>query len=244
MNLDAEKMPQHVAMIMDGNGRWAKSRLMPRTVGHKAGVDTIKRIAIHAHHLGIKLLTLYAFSTENWGRPSDEVNYLMNLPQVFFKAFMPELMKHQVKVETIGDIEKLPAATLNILKEAKEKTAQNTGLILNFAINYGGQEEIVQACRSIASQVQNGQLALSEIDAQKIQNELSTAKFGSLALPDLVIRTSGELRLSNFLLWQLAYSELYFTDTLWPDFKESDFDLAIDAYQHRQRRFGKVKESE
>ena len=244
MNLQQQKMPQHVAMIMDGNGRWAKSRLMPRTVGHKAGVDTIKRIANHAHKLGIKLLTLYAFSTENWGRPVEEVKYLMNLPQLFFKSFMPELMKHQVKVETIGNVQALPEATLEILEQAKAQTANNSGLILNFAINYGGQEELTQACRSLANQVQKGQLQPDQIDSMMIQNQLTTAKFGPLALPDLVIRTSGELRLSNFLLWQLAYSELYFTDTLWPDFREDDFDQALASYQQRQRRFGKVKESE
>ncbi|MGY4104283.1 isoprenyl transferase [Ignavigranum ruoffiae] len=244
MNLQQQKMPQHVAMIMDGNGRWAKSRLMPRTVGHKAGVDTIKRIAIHAHKLGIKLLTLYAFSTENWGRPVEEVKYLMNLPQLFFKSFMPELMEHQVKVETIGNVQALPEATLEILEQAKAQTANNSGLILNFAINYGGQEELTQACRSLANQVQKGQLQPDQIDSMMIQNQLTTAKFGPLALPDLVIRTSGELRLSNFLLWQLAYSELYFTDTLWPDFREDDFDQALASYQQRQRRFGKVKESE
>ncbi len=235
-----EKIPNHVAIIMDGNGRWAKKRLMPRTMGHKAGVDTIREIAIHASQIGIKILTLYAFSTENWGRPQEEVAYLMNLPQIFFRDFLPQLMEYNIKVETIGDIQKLPKKTLAIIEETKVKTAGNTGMILNFAINYGAHEEITLAVKNLAKEVETGQLNADAITSEMIEHYLMTDKFQPYAQPDLMIRTSGELRLSNFLLWQLAYSEFYFTDVLFPDFKIDHFDAAIEAFNQRQRRFGKL----
>lgn len=233
-------VPQHVAIIMDGNGRWAKKRLLPRVAGHKRGVDTIKRITKYANQKGIKLITLYAFSTENWGRPVDEVNFLMKLPGDFFSSFLPELIENNCRVECMGDISKLPVDTQTILKRAVAESAHCTGLVLNFAINYGGQQEIVQAVKAISQQVLSGQVTIEQIDEMLIEDYLFTAKYGQLAKPDLVIRTSGEQRLSNFLLWQAAYSELYFTDVLWPDFSESDFEQALTAFASRNRRFGKL----
>lgn len=234
-------IPNHVAVIMDGNGRWAKKRFMPRVMGHRRGVETIKKITIRAHQLGIKVLTVYAFSTENWSRPEDEVNYLMSLPKDFFDSFMPELMENQVKVTYIGKADPLPPATREILDRAVEKTSNNQGLILNIALNYGGRLELVYAMQEIGLAIQQGQLKPQDVDEALITSHLMTQGLKELAEPDLMIRTSGELRLSNFLLWQLAYSEFYFTDVLWPDFNEKEFDKAIEAYSKRHRRFGKVK---
>lgn len=240
MSENLQSIPQHIAIIMDGNGRWAKKRLMPRVAGHKRGVETIKRITKHASQLGIKLITLYAFSTENWERPEEEVNFLMKLPKDFFNSFLPELIANNCKVECMGDISKLPIETQQILNKAIEQSAHCTGLVLNFAINYGGQQEIVRAMQLIANQVKDGYLTPEQINEETIQQVLYTSRYGAIAQPELVIRTSGEQRLSNFLLWQSAYSELYFTDVLWPDFSETDFDQAIEAYSKRQRRFGKI----
>lgn len=234
------KIPEHVAIIMDGNGRWAKNRFMPRIAGHKKGVETIKQISIRANELGVKLLTVYAFSTENWGRPSEEVSFLMKLPSMFFKSFLPQLIQNNVRVDFIGDATALPEETQNILYDALEKTAHCTGMVLNFALNYGGQQDILDAVKAIAKAVKNQEIDPEAIDFSTIGTSLSTAKFSELANPDLIIRTSGELRLSNFLTWQSAYSEFYFTDVLWPDFNTKDFDLAIEDYSHRHRRFGKV----
>ncbi|MBD3948849.1 isoprenyl transferase [Tuanshanicoccus lijuaniae] len=233
-------IPHHIGIIMDGNGRWAKKRFLPRIAGHKRGVETIKQITKHASKLGVKIITLYAFSTENWGRPEEEVNFLMRLPKEFFNAFLPELIENNCRVECIGDISKLPEETQNILQQAVQQSQHCTGLILNFAINYGGQQEILEAVRSIAQDVKSGQLAVDAIEIEQIEQRLTTARYGELANPDLIIRTSGEQRLSNFLLWQSAYSELYFTDVLWPDFSTKDFEQALLAFSKRQRRFGKV----
>lgn len=235
-------IPNHVAIIMDGNGRWAKKRLLPRTMGHKAGVDTIREIAIHASELGIKVLTLYAFSTENWGRPQEEVAYLMNLPKIFFKEFLPQLIEYNIKLETIGDIKKLPQQTLSVVEDTVAATKENTGMILNFAINYGSHEEMTCAMKEIAKMVESGVLKSDEITSELIESKLMTQKLKEFAQPDLMIRTSGELRLSNFLLWQLAYSEFYFTDILFPDFKPKHFDEALESFNQRQRRYGKVIE--
>lgn len=233
-------LPNHIAIIMDGNGRWAKKRMMPRVFGHKKGVETLKVITRRAHQLGLKVLTVYAFSTENWSRPSDEVNYLMNLPKDFFDSFLPELMENNVKVSCMGDLAKLPEETRKILDKGLNQTKDNTGLILNIALNYGGQQEITQAVKAIGKDLIDGKLTIETIDQALIQTYLMTAPLGSHADPDLIIRTSGELRMSNFLLWQLAYSEFYFTDILWPDFKAEDFDNAIEDYLKRQRRYGKL----
>lgn len=240
MGLLDNQIPKHIAIIMDGNGRWAKKRFLPRIAGHKKGVDTIKQITIRANELGVQLLTVYAFSTENWGRPKDEVNFLMKLPKEFFASFVPQLIENNIKVELIGDLSALPEETQTVLQRAMDQTAHCTGLVLNFALNYGSRREIVEAVQSVARRVQAGEIQADAIDEAAIESALATAKFGALAAPDLLIRTSGEQRLSNFLLWQVAYSEFYFTDTLWPDFTAEDFDRAIEVYQSRQRRFGKV----
>ncbi|MCW6659814.1 isoprenyl transferase [Aerococcaceae bacterium NML191292] len=240
MGLLENQIPKHIAIIMDGNGRWAKKRFLPRIAGHKKGVDTIKQITIRANELGVQLLTVYAFSTENWGRPKDEVNFLMKLPKEFFASFVPQLIENNIKVELIGDLSALPEETQTVLQRAMDQTAHCTGLVLNFALNYGSRREIVEAVQSVARRVQAGEIQADAIDEAAIESALATAKFGALAAPDLLIRTSGEQRLSNFLLWQVAYSEFYFTDTLWPDFTAEDFDRAIEVYQSRQRRFGKV----
>lgn len=240
MSMQTLNVPDHVAIIMDGNGRWAKKRFMPRVAGHKKGVETIKAITIRANELGVKLLTVYAFSTENWGRPTDEVNFLMKLPALFFKNFLPQLIENNVKVDFIGDASALPKDTQEILYNAMAQTAHCTGLVLNFALNYGGQQDILNAVKQIATAVQRQEIEPDAIDFKMIESALSTADYHEMANPDLIIRTSGELRLSNFLTWQSAYSEFYFTDVLWPDFGAKDFDLAIEDYSQRQRRFGKV----
>ena len=236
MNLQQQKMPQHVAMIMDGNGRWAKSRLMPRTVGHKAGVDTIKRIAIHAHKLGIKLLTLYAFSTENWKRPASEVDYLMKLLIKFVEKKIDQLMEEDCRINFLGDLSALPDATRDAVNKALEKTKNNKSLFINIALNYGGRDEIVHAVKKI---VEKGYRP-DEITEDLISENLYTA---SIPDPDLLIRPGGELRISNFLIYQIAYSELYFTDVLWPDFDEDELDKALEAFANRNRRFGALDES-
>ena len=236
--LDPARIPQHVAIIMDGNGRWAKKRFLPRIAGHKQGMEVVKTITKAAIHLGVKVLTLYAFSTENWKRPDSEVNYLMKLPVDFFNTFVPELIKENVQVRVMGELDALPAHTRKAAADAVADTAQNTGLILNFALNYGGRDEIVQAFQQVATLAQAGHLDPAEISADTVSAHLMTAGLGKLADPDLLIRTSGEERISNFLLWQLAYSEMVFTDTLWPDFTETTLKQAIADYQRRDRRFG------
>ncbi|MFD1485718.1 isoprenyl transferase [Lacticaseibacillus baoqingensis] len=236
--LDPAKIPAHIAIIMDGNGRWAKKRLLPRIAGHKQGMEVVKTIAKAASHLGVKVLTLYAFSTENWKRPSSEVNYLMKLPVDFFNTFVPELIAENVKVQVMGELDALPAHTRQAAENAMADTAANTGMILNFALNYGSRDEIVQAVRQLGQAVATGELAPEAINEKTISAQLMTADLGPLADPDLLIRTSGEERLSNFLLWQLAYSELVFSPTLWPDFTPNTLRDAIAEYQSRDRRFG------
>lgn len=238
LTIDSNKpIPKHVAIIMDGNGRWAKKRYLPRVAGHKEGMNTVKKVTKEANKLGIKVLTLYAFSTENWKRPDDEVSFLMQLPIDFFDTFVPELIEENVKVQVIGDITKLPDKTQVAVKDAISKTSQNTGMILNFALNYGSRLEIVNSVKAIAREVENG-LSPDNITEQMISDHLETAKFNDLSDPDLLIRSSGEERISNFLLWQIAYSELYFTDVLWPDFDAKELDKAIIDFQSRKRRFG------
>jgi len=233
-------VPAHVAIIMDGNGRWAKKKLMPRVYGHKEGMNTVKRITIEASRLNVKVLTLYAFSTENWRRPTDEVNFLMGLPIDFFDVFMPELMENNIKVTTIGWIDQLPEKTLKVVQNAIEKTKDNTGLILNFALNYGSRAEIIQATQMIARDVAGGKLSADEVTEDVFAGYLFTSGLGQWQDPDLLIRTSGEIRLSNFLLWQAAYSEMYFTEEFWPDFSTASLRAALAEYQHRNRRFGGI----
>ncbi|CAM3944366.1 isoprenyl transferase [Catellicoccus marimammalium] len=236
------QVPKHIAMIMDGNGRWAKKRGLPRVAGHKEGMNTVKKVTKIASDLGVKVLTLYAFSTENWKRPKDEVNFLMQLPIDFFDTFVPDLMKNNVKVTTIGNIDELPEKTQQAVKKAKEKTKENTGMILNFALNYGSRDEITQTVQQIAKEVKAGELSWEQVDEACISNHLMTGFLNNLSDPELIIRTSGEERLSNFLLWQSVYSEFYFTSCLWPDFDESIFMEALENYQGRNRRFGGLKE--
>lgn len=230
-----QPVPRHVAIIMDGNGRWAKKRALPRVAGHHEGMQTVKKITRLANRLGVETLTLYAFSTENWKRPKIEVDYLMKLPEEFLGTFLPELIEENVKVTMIGEKYDLPVNTRNALENAMEKTADNTGLILNFALNYGSRAEILDAVKQMYSDIKNGILDEDDLDDQCFSNYLMTS---TLSDPDLLIRTSGELRLSNFMLWQLAYTELWFTDVLWPDFSDEHLLEAIEAYQSRSRRYG------
>lgn len=229
----------HLAIIMDGNGRWAKKRFLPRVAGHKAGMDNVKTITIAASHLGIKVLTLYAFSTENWGRPNDEVDFLMKLPVEFFDKFMPDLMAENVKVQVMGFLDQLPQKTYEIVQKAINDTKDNTGLILNFALNYGSRKEIVKAAKEIANGVKLGQLDIEDISEEIFDQHLMTNDL-PFQNPDLLIRTSGEMRISNFLLWQLAYSEMEFTPKYWPDFNPDDLKVMIAEFQNRERRFGKI----
>ncbi|MGX1982781.1 undecaprenyl diphosphate synthase [Thermolongibacillus altinsuensis] len=230
-------MPAHVAIIMDGNGRWAKKRALPRMAGHYEGMQVVRKITRFANELGIKVLTLYAFSTENWKRPKAEVDYLMKLPEEFLGTFLPELVQENVQVRVMGNKEQLPAHTLRAVEKAIEETKNNTGLILNFALNYGSRAEITNAVRNIIQDIQSGKVDINEINEQFFASYLMT---NDLPDPDLLIRTSGEIRLSNFMLWQLAYTEFWFTDVLWPDFTEQHFLQAIYEFQQRGRRFGGV----
>ncbi len=224
---------RHVAIIMDGNGRWAKKQDKQRTFGHLSGSENVRNIALAANKLNIKVLTLYAFSTENWKRPMEEVDYLMKLPEVFFNRFMDELMREGIKIMAIGDLSKFPPNTQRVLLNAIDRTKNNSGLILNFAMNYGGRDEIIRAVNAIANEVRLGTLDI--IDETVFESFLMTS---GLPPVDLMIRTSGEQRISNFLLWQLAYSELVFTDVSWPDFKEDDLVQALKVFENRSRRFG------
>ncbi|MEX3744444.1 MULTISPECIES: isoprenyl transferase [Lysinibacillus] len=236
-----EPIPAHVAIIMDGNGRWAKKRAMPRVAGHHEGMKTVRKVTRFASDLGIKVLTVYAFSTENWKRPKTEVDFLMRLPVEFLGSFLPEMMERNVRVEMIGDSSLLPAHTQKALYEAMEETKHNTGLILNFALNYGSRSEMVGAMKTMLQKVQDGQLTMEDITEECLTSHLMTAH---LPEPDLLIRTSGEVRLSNFMLWQLAYTEFWFTNTLWPDFSEENLLEAVENYQKRNRRYGGLKGEE
>lgn len=234
-----KNIPEHIAIIMDGNGRWAAKRNLPRIAGHKEGVDAVQRVVRSASQYGVKILTLYAFSTENWKRPQSEVEYILRLPKEFLHVYLPELIEMNVKVETIGNIDELPDYTIESIMYAKEKTKDNTGLLVNFALNYGSRNEITEAIKQVVSEFEQGDLKVEDIDEDAISKHLYT---DCLRDPDLLIRTSGEKRLSNFLLWQLAYTEFWFTDVLWPDFDESVFEEAIIEYQKRKRRYGGIEE--
>lgn len=237
-DIDLNKVPTHIAIIMDGNGRWAKSKFLPRTAGHKAGVETIRKVLKECQRLGVKHLTLYAFSTENWKRPKLEVDTLMNLLSTYLKKEVRELHKNNVKISTIGDIDKLPKSCIDELERSYELTKFNTGVNLNLALNYGARYDIKNAVIDIVKDTKCGKLDIQDINEDTITNYLSTK---SIKEPDLIIRTSGEQRLSNFLLWEAAYSEFYFTDIHWPDFNEEQLQKAIYVYQNRDRRFGGLK---
>ena len=241
MAIDMERIPHHIAIIMDGNGRWAQKRHLPRVAGHKQGMQTVKTITIAASNLGVKVLTLYAFSTENWKRPSSEVNYLMQLPIRFFSTFVPDLVKNNVRVMVMGDIQRLPAKTQQAVNDAIADTANCDGMVLNFALNYGSRDEITRAVQEVATAVQAGTISPEAIDEELVSQHLMTAPLGEFADPDLLIRTSGEERISNFLLWQLAYSELEFVPEHWPDFDAESLRRAIVEFQGRHRRFGGLK---
>jgi undecaprenyl diphosphate synthase len=233
------KLPVHAAIIMDGNGRWAKKRNLPRIEGHRAGIRTVREIVEAAGSLGLGYITLYTFSSENWNRPPGEVRGLMNLLAETLERELPDLNRNQVRLRTIGDISILPKRNREALEAAIEETSGNTGLTLVLALNYGGRDEIVRGVRTIAQQVKNGKLDPAKVDAGIIGASLDTA---GMPDPDLLIRTSGEYRLSNFLLWQLAYTELWITEVMWPDFSVSDFYEALESYAGRERRFGKTSQ--
>lgn len=235
--LDNGNVPQHVAIIMDGNGRWAKKRGQLRSSGHKAGVETVKTIVKAATKIGIKVLTLYTFSVENWNRPKTEVSAIMRLLHEKTKSELDELKANNIRLIATGQINKLSVTRRNALKHAIKETRKNTGLVLNLALNYGGRTEILEAVRKIARDVKYGKISLMKIDEALFSSYLYTKGYPD---PDLLIRTSGEMRLSNFLLWQTSYTELYITDILWPDFKGNDFYRAIINYQNRDRRFGRT----
>ena len=233
--LDNNNIPQHIAIIMDGNGRWATERGKPRSYGHQAGVETVRRITSECTRLGVKYLTLYTFSTENWNRPETEIAALMGL---VLSSLEDEIfMKNNVRFKVIGDIERLPVEVQRKLQETIDHTANNTAMTMVVALSYSSRWEITKAMKDIAQKALDGQLSVDDITEDTVSQSLTTA---SIPDPDLLIRTGGELRISNYLLWQIAYSELYFCDTFWPDFNEADLHKAIADYQHRQRRFGKT----
>lgn len=229
------RLPKHVAIIMDGNGRWAKKQGKMRTFGHKAGVETVRKIVRESGNLGIEVLTLYTFSTENWARPDEEVGFLMNLLLHFFQKEVDELNRENVSIRILGEMDGFPEKLRKVMDGAVKRTKDNTGLILALALNYGGQDEILMAARACADELQSGKI--KEITKEAFASHLYTAGFPPL---DLLIRTSGEIRLSNFLLWQCAYAEFVFVDTLWPDFDETEYHKALEEYGRRKRRFGKV----
>jgi undecaprenyl diphosphate synthase len=230
-------VPQHVAIIMDGNGRWAEERGLSRLQGHKQGAVTVRDITTACRERGVKFLTLYSFSTENWSRPVDEVDGLMELLREYLREELPTLKKNGVRLATIGDVARLPLVVRTGLELTKQATANETGMQLTLALSYGSRDEIVDAVKSIARDVKAGRVDVDAVDHALFSSRLQTA---GLPDPDLVIRTSGEQRISNFLLWQLAYAELWFTDVAWPDFGRSQLDAAFAAYGKRQRRFGKT----
>ncbi|QDZ39173.1 isoprenyl transferase [Euhalothece natronophila Z-M001] len=238
-DLDKNRLPQQVAVIMDGNGRWAKKRGYPRVMGHRKGVEALKELLRCCRDWGISGLTAYAFSTENWGRPEEEVTFLMTLFERVLRRELTEMMTEQVRIRFVGNLSALPESLQAEIAEAMEKTADNQGIEFTVATNYGGRQEILRACRAIAQQVQKGKIEPENIDESLFTEHLYTANIRD---PDLLIRTSGEMRISNFLLWQLAYAEIYVTDTLWPDFDRNAFHKALQAFQKRDRRFGKIRQ--
>ncbi len=237
VDLKPERLPHHVAVIMDGNGRWAKERGLPRMMGHRRGVEALKDLLRCCRDWGIESLTAYAFSSENWGRPLEEVNFLMTLFEKVLRQELQEMMAEDVRIRFVGNLSSLPLSLQAEIKHSMETTSQNQGINFTVATNYGGRQEIIQACQAIATQVQKGLLKPEEINESIFEQYLYTT---GISHPDLLIRTSGEMRISNFLLWQIAYSEIYVTETFWPDFNRPEFHRALYAYQQRERRFGKI----
>lgn len=233
--LDVARLPRHVAIIMDGNGRWATSRGFPRVMGHRAGIKSVREVVEAAREIGVEVLTLYAFSVENWKRSEREISTLMRLLDEYLRRELENMMSNQIRLNVLGDIGGLPERVQNHLKAVMEKTRGNKRLLLNLALNYGGRAEIVQAAKRIANDIKKGSLREDELDEERFKKYLYT---NGLPDPDLLIRTSGEHRISNFLLWQISYAELYWTLSLWPDFGKEEFIQALLDYQHRERRFG------
>lgn len=229
------QIPNHLAIIMDGNGRWAEQRRLPRILGHRKGVETVQRVVDECLDLGIGFLTLYAFSSENWGRPRHEVDALMGLLGNFLEKELKQLQQHGIRLVAIGELDRLPQATVEILKNIIEKTQHNTKMVLNLALSYGSRNELTRAMQQIGRDIAEGKLPPDELSEEDIVARLDTHDIPD---PDLLIRTSGEMRVSNFLLWQIAYTELYFTEALWPDFSRQELMQALQAYSCRQRRFG------
>lgn len=233
-----QRLPVHIGVIMDGNGRWAKKRGLPRSAGHKAGADSLKKIVTHCNKLGIKYITVYAFSTENWSRPKEEVDYLMNLLLGYLRDAENTLAGENVVIRAIGSRAELSTEIQEQIIKTEKFTAQNTGIVMNIALNYGAREELTAAVKELVTEAQNKEIDPENITEKDISERLYTQGQPD---PDLLIRTSGEIRLSNFMLWQLAYSEMYFTDKLWPDFSVKDLEEAIIEFQRRDRRYGGVK---
>jgi undecaprenyl diphosphate synthase len=238
-DLDPNRLPVHVAVIMDGNGRWAKKRQLNRVKGHEAGTKAVRAVVETSRELGIRWLTLYAFSEENWSRSDSEISALMRLLRRFIEDELPEMMRRGIRLQTIGRTEKLPEKTRKVLYEAMAQTRLNREMVLTLALSYGGQQEITDAVRKIAEKVERGELASAQITGELITEHLYTA---GMPEPDLLIRTSGEYRISNFLLWQIAYAEIFITETLWPDFRKEDYVSALVEFQKRERRFGKASD--
>lgn len=237
----ASNLPRHIAIIMDGNGRWAQGRLLNRVVGHKKGLEVVKDIITFCREIGIGCLTLYTFSKENWNRPRMEVKALMGLLKRHLALESATMMKNNIQFKAIGNIRDLPKAVQKVVYEVEKLTSHNDGMLLQIALSYSGRDELVEAAKALALKVSNGQLSLDEIDEKCFSNHLYTADVPD---PDLLVRTSGEMRISNFLLWQLAYTEIYVTDVLWPDFTRGDLEKAIVDFQNRDRRFGLVRGTE
>jgi len=237
-NLDLNRIPNHIAIILDGNGRWAQTRGKSRIYGHRHGAFNLRDLARYSNEIGIKYLTVYCFSTENWKRPKDEVDFLMSTPVRYFSKYFNDITKSNIRFKTIGRKDRLPKALLDSLNKLEEASKDKTGLTLTFAIDYGGRDEITTAVKKIANKVKNGELNPDDINEKLIEDNLFTKDYPPL---DLLIRTSGELRISNYLLWQLAYSELYFTNTYFPDFNKYELEKALIDFQSRNRRYGGLK---
>jgi|TARA_B110000438_G_scaffold265519_1_gene278912 undecaprenyl diphosphate synthase len=238
-NLDKDNLPKHIAIIMDGNGRWAAKKGLDRVLGHNIGVESVQEVVEETLNLNIPYLTLYAFSTDNWSRPKDEIGMLMKLLVKYLKSEFNKLIKNNIRLNTIGDLSALPRAVQNEVKKVSEKTKNNKKMVLTIALNYGAREEIEYVVKKIASEVKNNTILLENVDQSIINKHLYTRNLPDV---DLLIRTSGEQRVSNFLLWQIAYAELYFTKVYWPDFGKKDLQKALLNYQNRERRFGKTSE--
>ena len=237
--IDLNRLPRHVAIIMDGNGRWAQKKRQPRLFGHRAGAESVRNIVETCRELGIEYLTLYAFSSENWGRPEQEVTGLMAILKKYLESELPQMQKNEIRLMSIGDRQRLPGVVREALARSIQLTSGNSKLTLNLALSYGSRDELVRAVRSISTLCVQGAMTPDQITDQTISDNLDTCR---LPDPDLLIRTGGEARLSNFLLWQLSYAEIYFTETMWPDFRKDAFLQALSEYQSRERRFGRTGE--